>query len=112
MTADRTNPFQDRGEVQRALGKFCHACQAIPVAGYCNLAGCPKADLRPLLSTNEALARENERLREALEKIGALRADDLYVIHPDMGPTAVALEAKRIARLALKPSHDQTGAKG
>ena len=23
------------------LGKFCPACQAIPVAGYCGLAGCP-----------------------------------------------------------------------
>jgi hypothetical protein len=23
------------------LGKFCIACQAIPQAGYCNLAGCP-----------------------------------------------------------------------
>jgi hypothetical protein len=27
------------------LGKFCPACQAIPQAGYCNLAGCPLAPL-------------------------------------------------------------------
>lgn len=38
---DPTSPFQDRGGVQRGLSKFCHACQAIPAAGYCNLAGCP-----------------------------------------------------------------------
>ena len=25
------------------LGKFCDACQAIPAAGYCRLAGCPNA---------------------------------------------------------------------
>lgn len=41
MTHDPTNPFQDRGELKRELGKFCEACQAIPRFGYCHLAGCP-----------------------------------------------------------------------
>lgn len=28
------------------LGKYCHACEAIPVHGYCHLAGCPTGRLR------------------------------------------------------------------
>jgi len=28
------------------LGKYCHACEAIPIHGYCNLAGCPTGRLR------------------------------------------------------------------
>lgn len=31
-----------------SLGKFCKACQAIPAAGYCNLAGCPNKPPRRL----------------------------------------------------------------
>lgn len=46
MAHDPTNPFQDRGELQRELGKFCPACQAIPSGGYCHLAGCPTAPAR------------------------------------------------------------------
>lgn len=31
-----------------SLGKYCHACQAIPAAGYCNLANCPTANFEDL----------------------------------------------------------------
>lgn len=31
-------------EVMRpVLGRFCQACQAIPIVGYCKLADCPHA---------------------------------------------------------------------
>lgn len=30
-------------EVGKPMPLYCHACQAIPRAGYCNLAGCPLA---------------------------------------------------------------------
>lgn len=37
MTEDRSK------QVIACLGKFCPACQAIPAAGLCRLAGCPFA---------------------------------------------------------------------
>lgn len=37
-----------------SLGKFCKACQAIPAAGYCNLAGCPTAPHIPPSLSDEA----------------------------------------------------------
>ena len=55
-TAEAHEVDSDRGNVasktlkvsdpMTSLGKFCDACQAIPIHGYCNLAGCPTGRLR------------------------------------------------------------------
>lgn len=61
-----------------------------------------KEDITALLSTNEALARENGRRGDALRKI----ASNMF----EAGAVSFENELRRrqdIARLALEPSHDQ-----
>lgn len=83
-----------------ALGKFCHACQAIPQMGYCRLAGCPSAPAtvaakalmsKPLFSRRLALARNDlEMSQEELSRRSGLPAS--VISHYESGRRSPSLD--------------------
>ena len=59
---------KDSSESKTSLGKFCEACQAIPAAGHCGLAGCPMVlPSRTLSDTHQMFAQRLAIAREGLE---------------------------------------------
>lgn len=61
---------------------FCHACQAIPQAGYCNLKGCPMLRINAARAEGGAASTDREEraapsplIRQNAELLMALRAE-------------------------------------
>lgn len=82
-----------------SLGKFCHACQAIPIHGYCNIAGCPTGRLRDreffaldnlVMAASEGGANEIATAQD--EEIANTIADALTKAHAPRGDLDVILE--------------------
>jgi len=81
------------------LGKFCHACQAIPIHGYCNIAGCPTGRLRDreffaidnlVMAASEGGANDIATAQD--EEIANTIADALTKAHAPRGDLDVILE--------------------